>query len=1072
MMNSITGRKGGDSSPRTPVEQPDDLQSTAKAKLLLALGEGEFAGDLTGKNIFLDSTPLLNDDGSENFSGVVWEYRPGTQAQAYIPGMPSAENEINVGTVIQSNTPWVRAFTNPQLSAIRVRLKWPSLFRQEDNGDMTGNEVKYAIDLQTDGGSWKTAVDGSAKGKTTSGYERTHRIELPQSATSWTLRVRKITPDANSAKIGDAIVLQSYTEVIDAKLTYPHTALLYIEFDSKQFNGSIPQITCEPKMRVIRVPSNYDPEHRTYSGTWDGSFKWAWTNNPAWIFYDIVVSDRFGLGDRIKMQNIDKWELYRVAQYCDQMVPDGRGGSGTEPRYVCDVYVQDRNEAYTVLRDFAAIFRGMTYWGGNQIVTLADMPRDIDYSYTKANVIDGNFGYSGSSSKARYSSALVSYSDPLNGYSDAMEPVFETELVSRFGFNQLEMTAIGCSRQSEANRKGRWGILTNNKDRMVTFSVGMDGNIPQPGYIIAVADERVSGKVTGGRVSAADGRSITLDRKADAAAGDRLMLNLPSGKSQARTIQMVTDNVITVTTAYSESPEPECVWVVESDDLYAQQYRVISVAENDDGTFTISATAHDPDKYDRIDTGAVLDERPVSVIPPGNQFPPKDIIIDSYSVIRQGISVETMRATWQPADNAIAYEAQWRRDDGNWINVLRNSTTSFEVQGVYSGRYLVRVRAINAAEISSGWGYSEETRLTGKVGDPPIPLNFRASTLVFGIKLNWEFGQFTEDTLKTEIQYSKTNDGENLLLLADVPYPSRSHELAGLAAGTAFYFRARLVDKTGNQSPWTEFVRGVAEFDTSAILDDVESLLEDSKIIQELNNNDADSFEAIINNANNTYGQWMHLQRENGVMKAEIIRVDNYVVTETKALAEHLDAVQATADESYARAQNSIKAEYDMEKGTASAIWKSLVSIVYDGVNYDAGMVIGAELKGGKVDTIMGFNAQQFAFYNPVNGKMDLFMYMKDGQIFMNEAFINKAWLNDVVVTDKMQSENYVPGKAGDGFLIDAKSGYAEFNNAMFRGTLDVRSAVTGGRMEINNQTILVIDTGNVVRVKLGYLGG
>ncbi|MEM8437397.1 phage tail protein, partial [Morganella morganii] len=678
-MTQITGHKGGGGSPRTPVEQPDDLQSVAKAKLLIALGEGEFAGELTGKNIFLDGTPLLNADGSENFPGVVWEYRPGTQAQTYIQGMPAAENEITVGTTVQSSTPWAHAFTNPQLSAVRIRLKWPSLFRQEDNGDMVGNEVKYAVDLQTDGGSWKTVVDGRAKGKTTSGYERTHRIDLPQSATSWTLRVRKITEDANSAKIGDTMVLQSYTEVIDAKLRYPHTALLYIEFDSKQFNGSIPQVTCEPKMRIIRVPSNYDPEHRTYSGTWDGSFKWAWTNNPAWIFYDIVVSDRFGLGDRIKMQNIDKWELYRVAQYCDQPVPDGKGGSGTEPRYVCDVYVQDRNEAYTVLRDFAAIFRGMTYWGGNQIITLADMPRDIDYSYTKANVLDGRFTYSGSSSKARYSSALVSYSDPLNGYADAMEPVFENELVYRFGFNQLEMTAIGCTRQSEANRKGRWGILTNNKDRVVTFGVGLDGNIPQPGYIIAVADENLSGKVTGGRISAVNGRSITLDRKPDAEPGDRLMLNLPSGKSQARTIQMVTDNVITVTTEYSETPEPECVWVTESDELYAQQYRVVSVTENDDGTFTISAAMHDPDKYDRIDTGAVLDERPISVIPPGNQFPPKDITISSYSVVNQGISIETMQVTWSPAENAIAYEAQWRRDDGNWINVPRNATTSFDV---------------------------------------------------------------------------------------------------------------------------------------------------------------------------------------------------------------------------------------------------------------------------------------------------------------------------------------------------------------------------------------------------------
>ncbi len=1034
-MTQITGRKGGGGSPRTPVEQPDDLQSVARAKLLIALGEGEFAGELTGKAIFLDGTPLLNADGSENFPGVVWEYRPGTQAQTYIQGMPAAENEIAIGTTVQSGTPWAHAFTNPQLSAVRVRLKWPSLFRQEDNGDMVGNEVKYAIDLQTDGGSWKTVVDGRVKGKTTSGYERTHRIDLPQSATSWTLRVHKITEDANSAKIGDTMVLQSYTEVIDAKLTYPHTALLYIEFDSKQFNGSIPQVTCEPKMRVIRIPSNYDPEHRTYSGTWDGSFKWAWTNNPAWVFYDIVISDRFGLGDRIKIQNIDKWELYRVAQYCDQPVPDGKGGSGTEPRYICDVYVQDRNEAYTVLRDFAAIFRGMTYWGGNQIITLADMPRDIDYSYTKANVLDGHFTYSGSSSKARYSSALVSYSDPLNGYADAMEPVFENELVYRFGFNQLEMTAIGCTRQSEANRKGRWGILTNNKDRVVTFGVGLDGNIPQPGYIIAVADENLSGKVTGGRVSAVNGRSITLDRKPDAAPGDRLMLNLPSGKSQARTIQMVTDNVITVTTEYSETPEPECVWVTESDELYAQQYRVVSVTENDDGTFTISAAMHDPDKYDRIDTGAVLDERPISVIPPGNQFPPKDITISSYSVVNQGVSIETMQVTWSPAENAIAYEAQWRRDDGNWINVPRNATTSFDVPGVYSGRYLVRVRAINAAEISSGWGYSEETRLTGKAGDPPVPLNFRASTLVFGIKLNWEFGKFTEDTLKTEIQYSKTSDGQNLLLLADVPYPSRSHELAGLAAGTAFYFRARLVDKTGNQSPWTEFVRGVAEFDASTIIDEVAAGLGDSQIIKDLQSQADDNFEAIINNANNAYGQWGYWQRESGAMKAEIIEVRNYTVTETTALAEKIDAVKVTADDSFAMAQNSIRAQWDMASGQASVVHDMKVRIRYEGEDYSAGMVIGAELKGGQVSTLIGFNAQQFAFYNPVKKSMDMFMYMKDGQVFIREAFLDEAWIKSLTVTDKMQSDNYVPGKQG--FIINAKTGNAEFNNGIFRGTLD-----------------------------------
>lgn len=842
----LKGRKGGSSSSRTPTEQPDDLQSVAKAKILVALGEGEFAGQLTGKDIYLDGTALENADGSQNFSGVTWEFRAGTQAQKYIQGIPGTENEISVGTEVSSATAWTRTFTNTQLSAVRLRLKWPSLFKQEDDSDLVGYSVNYAIDLQTDGGTWQTVLNTSVTGKTTSGYERSHRIDLPQAGSTWTIRLRKITSDANSAKIGDTMMLQSFTEVIDAKLRYPNTALLYIEFDSSQFNGSIPQISCEPRGRVIRVPDTYDPETRTYSGTWTGAFKWAWTDNPAWIFYDLVVSDRFGLGHRLTAENIDKWTLYQVAQYCDQMVPDGKGGNGTEPRYTCNVYIQDRNDAYTVLRDFAAIFRGMTYWGGDQIVALADMPRDVDYSYTRANVVGGRFTYSSSTTKSRYTTALVSWSDPGNAYADAMEPVFEQALVARYGFNQLEMTAIGCTRQSEANRKGRWGILTNNKDRVVSFDVGLDGNIPQPGYIIAVADELLSGKVMGGRISAVNGRVIKLDRVADAAAGDRLILNLPSGASQSRTIQAVNGESVTVTTAYSETPQAEAVWVVESDELYAQQYRVVSVSDNDDGTFSITGAWHDPDKYARIDTGAIIDQRPVSVIPPGNQSPPDNIVISSFSVVQQNISVETMRVSWDQAQNAIAYEAQWRRNDGNWVNVPRSSTTSFDVPGIYAGRYLVRVRAINAAEISSGWGYSEEKTLTGKVGNPPKPVGFIASeNVVFGIELNWGFPANTDDTLKTEIQYSLTGTEDDAMLLADVPYPQRKYQQMGLKAGQIFWYRAQLVDRTGNESGYTDWVRGQASIDVSDITDVILEEIKDSATFKDLIESAVDSNEKI-----------------------------------------------------------------------------------------------------------------------------------------------------------------------------------------------------------------------------------
>ncbi|EMK0361999.1 carbohydrate binding domain-containing protein [Klebsiella aerogenes] len=833
--NIIKGRKGGSSKQRTPTEQPDDLQSVAKAKILIALGEGEFAGGLTGKDIYLDGTPLENADGSQNFSGVVWEFRPGTQAQNYIQGIPGTENEISVGTEVSSETAWTHTFTNTQLSAVRVRLKWPSLMKQEDDGDVVGNTVKYAIDLQTDGGAWQTVLETAVSGKTTSGYERSHRIDLPQAGSTWTLRLRKVSPDANSVKIGDVMTLQSYTEVIDAKLRYPHTALLYIEFDSSQFNGSIPQISCEPRGRVIRVPDNYNPETREYTGTWTGGFKWAWTDNPAWIYYDIVVSDRFGLGDRLTSANISKWALYPIAQYCDQLIPDGRGGDGMEPRHICNVYVQERNDAYTVLRDFAAIFRGMTCWSGEQIIVQADMPRDVDFNYTRANII-GSPRYSSSTSKARYTNALVSWSDPDNAYADAMEPAFIPELVSRYSFNQVEVTAIGCTRQSEAHRKGLWAILTNNKDRMVEIDVGLDGRIPQPGYIIGLGDERLAGRVNGGRISAVNGRVITLDRDIDAKEGDRLHLNLPSGISQARTIQSVNGRrQVTVTTAYSETPEAECVWIVEYTDLVPQQYRVIGVKDNNNGTLTITGVAHDPDKFPRIDTGAIIDQRPISVIPPGNQAPPDGILLTSFSVVNQGISVETLQANWDAVQNAIAYEAQWRRNDGNWINVPRSSTTSFEVSGIYAGRYLVRVRAINAAEISSGWAYSEEKTLTGKVGEPLPPLALTTVSLTAGIEIRWEFPAGAEDTQRTELQYSPDQSGNGAMPLTDLAYPGKQYQQMGLQIATQFWYRARLVDRLGNASPWTSWVHGMSSDNVSDYYQQLDDALKGSDTYEELN---------------------------------------------------------------------------------------------------------------------------------------------------------------------------------------------------------------------------------------------
>jgi predicted phage tail protein len=429
---------------------------------------------------------------------VKWEFRKGTQDQTYIAGMPQVDNELAVGTTVTTTAPWTRQFTNLSLDAIRIKLSLPVQYLYKDNGDMVGTVTEYAIDLSTDGGAWKTVVNGKFDGKTTTEYQRDHRIDLPKSTSGWSVRVRRITADASgsNSKLVNAFKVFSYAEVIDSKLRYPLTALLYVEVDSSQFNGSAPKVTCKIKGKLIKVPDNYDPTTRTYSGSWSGGFKMAWSNNPAWIFYDLVLDEIYGMGTRVDASMVDKWALYSIAQYCDEMVSDGAGG--TEPRFTCNVFIQSQEDAWQVLNDLAAVFRGITFWGNDQIYVQADVPQDdVDWVYNASNVIDGLFTYAGGSYKNRYSSCLVSWSDPQNHYSDTVEGVYDSALVERYDVRQTSLTAIGCTSQSEAHRRGRWVLLSNAKDGTVSFGVGLDGYIPLPAEIIGVADPFRSGKENG-----------------------------------------------------------------------------------------------------------------------------------------------------------------------------------------------------------------------------------------------------------------------------------------------------------------------------------------------------------------------------------------------------------------------------------------------------------------------------------------------------------------------------------------------------------------------------------------------
>lgn len=847
----LQGAKGGGGSSHTPVEQPDDLLSVAKLKMLIAVSEGEIQGDLTAQNIFLNDTPLANDSGEYNFSGVKWEFRKGTQDQTYIAGMPQVDNELAVGTTVTTTAPWTRQFTNLSLDAIRIKLSLPVQYLYKDNGDMVGTVTEYAIDLSTDGGAWKTVVNGKFDGKTTTEYQRDHRIDLPKSTSGWSVRVRRITADASgsNSKLVNAFKVFSYAEVIDSKLRYPLTALLYVEVDSSQFNGSAPKVTCKIKGKLIKVPDNYDPKTRTYSGSWSGGFKMAWSNNPAWIFYDLVLDEIYGMGTRVDASMVDKWALYSIAQYCDEMVSDGAGG--TEPRFTCNVFIQSQEDAWQVLNDLAAVFRGITFWGNDQIYVQADVPQDdVDWVYNVSNVIDGLFTYAGGSYKNRYSSCLVSWSDPQNHYSDTVEGVYDSALVERYDVRQTSLTAIGCTSQSEAHRRGRWVLLSNAKDGTVSFGVGLDGYIPLPAEIIGVADPFRSGKENGGRISAANGRQITLDREIDYAAKDRLVVNLPDGKAQTRTISAVSADkkTVTVATAFSQVPVAGAVWAIDSDNLAIQYFRVTSIAANDDSTggFTITAVQHDLNKYRYIDDGVRVESPPITVTPISVLSAPKNIVVTESDHVSQGLTVASLDVSWDKVEGAIRYVAQWRKDNGDWINVPVTSAQGFSVQGIYSGSYDVRVRALNAQDTSSPWGYGETTYLSGKTGKPGTPLNFLATEdVVWHIDLTWKFPDGSGDTAYTEIQRATTADYANPELLVLVPYPAADYQHGPMPAGVRQWYRARLIDRIGNAGDWTDWVMGTSSIDVSEITNDILEDMKESDTFKDLIENAVDSNEKI-----------------------------------------------------------------------------------------------------------------------------------------------------------------------------------------------------------------------------------
>ena len=844
MSNLITAMgKGGSSTPRQPKEMPDNLISKDRIKLLLAVADGEVEDDFNLKQLMFGGVPVQNEDGTFNYPDVIAEFRPGTQTQDFIQGFTESSSEVTVARDVKAAQPYSLTVTNKNLSAIRFRLLWPRVLQQKDNGDMVGSKVEYAFDMAVDGAAFKEVLRDNIDGKnTTGGYDRSIRINLPQDFTNQViLRVRRITPDADGVKTVDAFKVQSYAEVIDARFRYPLTALLYVEFDSDLFENNIPTISIKKKWKIIQVPSNYNPVSRTYNGTWDGTFKWAWSNNPAWVLYDLITNQRYGLDQRELGIPVDKWSLYEVAQYCDQKVPDGKGGE--EPRYLCDMVVQDRVEAYRLIRDVCSIFRGMSFYNGESISIVVDKPRNPVYLFTNDNVIDGYFGYTFASEKSMYTTVNVMFDDEENAYTQDVEPVYDAVASRRFGHNPTDITAIGCVRRSEANRRGRWIIKTNLRSETINFATGLQGMIPTCGDVIQVLDAHYQsnfGLILNGRVSEVSGLQVFLPMKTDAKAGDFIIMNKPDGAPVKRTIASVSKDGMTLTlnVGFGFEIMPDAVFAIERTDLAMKLYVVMSITKGSDEEefqYNISAVEYNPGKYDEIDYGVITDERPTSIVEPDAMPAPQGVTISSFSRVVQGLSLETMVVGWNKVRYASVYEMQWRKDGGNWLNTPRTATTETQVEGIYSGVYEVRVRAINAGGVASPWSEIEAKALTGKVGKPKAPTSITASeNEVLGIRVKWGMPEGSGDTAYIELHQSPNENDANSSLLTMVPYPAYEYWHSTLQSGQVVWYKARAVDRIGNVSDWTKLVRGMATDDVDLIMDTIKIDIEGTDGYKEL----------------------------------------------------------------------------------------------------------------------------------------------------------------------------------------------------------------------------------------------
>ncbi|PVE05668.1 host specificity protein J [Limnohabitans sp. Rim28] len=785
------GKGGGGASARVAQEAPDSLRSKAYARVVDLISEGEIEGLVDGlQSVYLDDTPIQNADGTTNFSGVTLETRDGTQQQSYVPGFSSVENEVPVGVEIKASQPVVRSITDPDVDAVRIKVSVGQLTNQDTtNGDLNGSSVSFSIDRQVSGGGFVEVINDTISGKTTTKYQRSYYVPLTGNG-PWEIRVRRITADSTSSAIQNKTYLDSYTEVVESKLRYPNSALVALRVDASQFSA-IPRRSYDMKLLRVRVPVNYDPGTRTYSGVWNGNFRIAWTDNPAWCFYDLVTSTRYGLGGYIPESQVDKWALYRVAQYCDQLVPNGLGGF--EPRFTCNLYLQTREQAYKVVQDMASIFRGMVYWSGGAITVTQDAPSDAVYQFAPGNVVDGEFAYQGSSAKARHTVALVTWNDPDDFYRQKVEYVEDAAGIARYGIVQSDVVALGCTARGQAHRVGKWLLFSEQSEsEIVTFRTGLEGAVVRPGDIIKVADPVRGGMRLGGRIAAATASTVTLDQELPADLPWRLAVVLPNGTVEERLVGPVSGRTLTVTIPFSSVPQVDAIWMLASSIIEPQLFRVVSVAERDPGVHEVTALAHNPSKYAAIEEGLALQPRSITVlsdIPP----PPTGLAMQESLYRVKDQAQVLVQVSWTEVQTAIAYRLSYRVAGGNFVSLPLTSANYAEIRDAQEGQYEFSLRAIGITRKESIPATLSATVL-GKTLPPSDVTGFTVQRRVSDLMIAWDELQ-DADLSGYEVRVGTGWDDAQL-----VAKTSGTQMLHDQSAAGQYPYHIRAIDTSGNYS--------------------------------------------------------------------------------------------------------------------------------------------------------------------------------------------------------------------------------------------------------------------------------